>query len=80
VSAPSRIERIDRQRQVRLFAGVAPGYALADRLEALKKALAVDPDAHPESRLPIVLARRRAAALLTQANRYFLLPEGDQQP
>jgi HAE1 family hydrophobic/amphiphilic exporter-1 len=38
--APSRIERLDRQRQVRLFAGVAPGYALADRIEALKAALA----------------------------------------
>lgn len=32
----SRIDRLDRQRQVSLRAGVAPGYALADRLEALK--------------------------------------------
>ncbi|MBL8965991.1 MAG: hypothetical protein JNG85_03215 [Spirochaetaceae bacterium] len=47
---------------------------------ALKKALAVDPDDRPESRLPIVLARRRAEVLLTQANRYFLLPEGVEQP
>jgi len=38
--APSRIERLDRQRTVRLFAGVAPGYALADRIEALRKAVA----------------------------------------
>ncbi len=38
--APSRIERLDRQRTVRLFAGVAPGYALADRIDALKKAIA----------------------------------------
>ena len=37
--APSRIERLDRQRTVRLFAGVAPGYALADRLEALRRAI-----------------------------------------
>lgn len=37
--AASRIERLDRQRQVRLFAGVAPGYALADRLEALQAAV-----------------------------------------
>jgi HAE1 family hydrophobic/amphiphilic exporter-1 len=37
--APSRIERLDRQRTVRFFAGVGPGYALGDRLEALKKAL-----------------------------------------
>ena len=38
--APSRIERLDRQRTVRLFAGVAPGYALADRIEALRQAVA----------------------------------------
>ncbi|HEX3129107.1 MAG TPA: efflux RND transporter permease subunit, partial [Thermoanaerobaculia bacterium] len=35
----SRIDRTDRQRQVSLRAGVAPGYALADRLEALQKAV-----------------------------------------
>src|SRR5919205_1977945 len=34
--SPSRIDRIDRQRQVSLRASVAPGYALADRIEALK--------------------------------------------
>ena len=33
----SRIDRLDRQRQVSLRAGVAPGYALADRLEVLKQ-------------------------------------------
>jgi hydrophobic/amphiphilic exporter-1 (mainly G- bacteria), HAE1 family len=32
----SRIDRIDRQRVASLHAGVAPGYALADRLEALR--------------------------------------------
>ena len=32
----SRIDRLDRQRQVSLRAGVAPGYALGDRLQALK--------------------------------------------
>jgi HAE1 family hydrophobic/amphiphilic exporter-1 len=36
----SRIDRLDRQRQVSLRAGIAPGYAMADRLEALKKAAA----------------------------------------
>ncbi len=36
----SRIDRLDRQRQVSLRAGVAPGYALADRLEALREAAA----------------------------------------
>jgi len=38
--APSRIERLDRQRTVRFFAGVGPGYALGDRVTALRKALA----------------------------------------
>jgi HAE1 family hydrophobic/amphiphilic exporter-1 len=33
--SPSRIDRLDRQRVVSLRAGIAPGYALADRLEAL---------------------------------------------
>ncbi len=31
----SRIDRMDRQRQVSLRAGVAPGYAMADRIQAL---------------------------------------------
>ena len=34
----SRIDRLDRQRMVALRAGVAPGYALGDRLEALRAA------------------------------------------
>lgn len=34
----SRIDRLDRQRQVSLRASVGPGYALADRLEALRGA------------------------------------------
>jgi HAE1 family hydrophobic/amphiphilic exporter-1 len=33
----SRIDRLDRQRQVSLRASVAEGYALADRLEALRE-------------------------------------------
>ncbi|MEK6407231.1 MAG: efflux RND transporter permease subunit [Acidobacteriota bacterium] len=33
----SRIERLDRLRQVSLQGSVAPGYALADRLDALRK-------------------------------------------
>ncbi len=36
--SPSRVDRLDRQRQANLRAGVAPGFALADRLEALRKA------------------------------------------
>jgi HAE1 family hydrophobic/amphiphilic exporter-1 len=33
----SRIDRLDRQRQVSLRASVAPGYALADRIQALRE-------------------------------------------
>lgn len=36
----SRIDRLDRQRMVSLRASVGPGYALADRLEALRNAAA----------------------------------------
>jgi HAE1 family hydrophobic/amphiphilic exporter-1 len=39
-TAPSRVDRLDRQRQVSLRASVAPGFALADRIEALKGAVA----------------------------------------
>jgi HAE1 family hydrophobic/amphiphilic exporter-1 len=35
----SRIDRLDRQRQVSLRAQIAPGFALADRLEALHRAV-----------------------------------------
>src|SRR6267143_2029760 len=39
VRAPtaSRIDRTDRQREVRLRASIAPGYGQADRIEALKR-------------------------------------------
>jgi HAE1 family hydrophobic/amphiphilic exporter-1 len=37
--SPARIDRLDRQRVASLRAGVAPGYALADRLEALRGAV-----------------------------------------
>jgi HAE1 family hydrophobic/amphiphilic exporter-1 len=40
VMSASRIDRIDRQRQVGLRAQVAPGYALADRIAALRRAAA----------------------------------------
>ncbi len=39
VKSASRIDRIDRQREVRLRGSVAPGYALADRLAALRSAV-----------------------------------------
>ncbi len=35
----SRVDRLDRQRQVSLRASVGPGFALADRLEALQQAV-----------------------------------------
>ena len=38
-TSPSRIDRLDRQRVVSLRTMVAPGYALADRLEALRGAV-----------------------------------------
>jgi HAE1 family hydrophobic/amphiphilic exporter-1 len=38
--SPSRVDRMDRQRQANVRAGIAPGYALADRLEALRAAAA----------------------------------------
>jgi HAE1 family hydrophobic/amphiphilic exporter-1 len=37
--SPSRIDRLDRQRVANLRAAVAPGYALADRLTALRGAI-----------------------------------------
>ncbi len=40
VPSASRIDRLDRQREVRLRATVAPGFALADRLAALRAAAA----------------------------------------
>lgn len=39
-TSPSRVDRLDRQRVASLRASVAPGYALADRLDWLKKAAA----------------------------------------
>jgi HAE1 family hydrophobic/amphiphilic exporter-1 len=40
VQSASRIDRLDRQREVRLRASIAPGYALADRLAALRAEVA----------------------------------------
>ena len=38
--APSRIDRLDRQRQVRLRSGIAPGFAQSDRIEAIRAEVA----------------------------------------
>jgi len=40
VPSASRIDRLDRQREVRLRASVAPGFAMADRLKALRAEVA----------------------------------------
>ncbi len=40
VKTASRIDRLNRQREVRLRASVAPGYGLADRLAALRASVA----------------------------------------
>ncbi|HEV7472973.1 MAG TPA: efflux RND transporter permease subunit, partial [Pyrinomonadaceae bacterium] len=37
-TSPSRIDRLNRERQVSVRASVAPGFALADRIEALRGA------------------------------------------
>jgi hydrophobic/amphiphilic exporter-1 (mainly G- bacteria), HAE1 family len=37
--SPSRIDRLDRQRMVAVRASVGPGYALGDRIEALRDAV-----------------------------------------
>jgi HAE1 family hydrophobic/amphiphilic exporter-1 len=39
-ASASRIDRTDRQREIRVRAGIAPGYGQADRIEALKRAVA----------------------------------------
>ncbi len=39
-TSPSRIDHLDRERQVSMRASVAPGFALADRIEALRGAYA----------------------------------------
>jgi len=39
-TSPSRIDRLDRERQVSVRAAIAPGYALADRIEAMRGAVA----------------------------------------
>ncbi len=38
--SPSRVDRMDRQRQANVRAGIGAGYALADRLDALRNAAA----------------------------------------
>jgi predicted anti-sigma-YlaC factor YlaD len=44
---------------------------------ALQKALAIDPNAAPESRLETVLAQQNARRLLAESEKYFMAPDGD---
>jgi len=44
---------------------------------ALEKALAIDPNALPESRLETVIAQKSAKRLLSEADKYFIAPEGE---
>ena len=53
----ARIDRSDRQREVRLRASVAPGYGQADRIEALRRGGARDEPAAPPTRPPCRAAR-----------------------
>jgi HAE1 family hydrophobic/amphiphilic exporter-1 len=39
-NSPSRVDRMDRQRQVSLRASIAPGFGLTDRIQALREAAA----------------------------------------
>jgi HAE1 family hydrophobic/amphiphilic exporter-1 len=55
--SPARIDRIDRQRTAAVRANVAPGYALADRIEALRQA--ADELGMPPSFTTRVLGRGR---------------------
>jgi predicted anti-sigma-YlaC factor YlaD len=45
---------------------------------SLEKALALDPNAHPESRLETVLAQRNARRLLAESDKYFIIPESEK--
>ncbi len=55
--SPARIDRIDRQRMAAVRANVAPGYALADRIEAMRQA--ADDLGMPPSYSTRVLGRGR---------------------
>jgi predicted anti-sigma-YlaC factor YlaD len=47
---------------------------------ALEKALAIDPNAAPESRLETVIAQKNARRLLANAANYFMISEGEPAP
>ena len=55
-----------------------PKEDLAGFKESLQKAIAIDPDAHPESRLETVLAQRSARRLLAETDKYFTTNESEK--
>jgi len=48
--------------------------------ELLKRALAIDPDAHPECRLANLIMQRRARWLLSKRDELFLIPDPPKSP
>ena len=56
-----------------------PKEDLAGYKAALGKALAIDPNTAPESRLETVLAQKNARRLLAEAEKYFMIPEGEPE-
>ncbi|MCC7342623.1 MAG: efflux RND transporter permease subunit [Bryobacterales bacterium] len=68
---PSRIDRLDRQRQSSIRASIGDGYALADRLDALRKA--ADEMNMPPAYTTSVSGRGRE---LEQTGREFLIAFG----
>ncbi len=69
--AAARIDRLDRQRMVSVRANVAPGFALADRIEALR--LAADEIGIPEGFEVRVLGRGRELDRTLNEFRWTLL-------
>jgi HAE1 family hydrophobic/amphiphilic exporter-1 len=70
--SPSRVDRLDRQRQVNLRAGVAPGYAMADRLDALRQA-AADLNMPPAYTVTVAGRGRELERTFTEFGWAFLL-------
>lgn len=70
--APSRIDRLDRQRVISVRGGVAPGYALGDRLEVLTS-LAEDLDMPPGYSTALSGRSRELERTFTEFGLAFLL-------
>ncbi len=70
--APSRIDRLDRQRSVSLRAGIAPGFAQSDRIEALRQAV-VDMNLPPGYTTTVTGKARELERTFTEFLYAFLL-------